>query len=478
MAARDDYQQGMALHRQGRLDAAVEAYGRALAAEPAFAEALNALGIARQQQGDLESAIASYRAALAAKPDYTSACSNLGAALLCRGDLDGALEWGERAIHLQPDHADAHYNLGQVLHQRGEIEAAAAAYTRASDLDPGHASAWNNLGIALRDLGRPGEAVAAYARALGLRPDAAEIRYNQAMALLEDGDFARGWPAYDARFASGDVPARRFVQPRWRGEDISTRTLLVWAEQGFGDTIQFVRCLHSLTGRAGRVVFEVQPALARLTEGVAGADQVVAAGQPLPPFDVQIPLLALPDLLGIRLETIPSGIPYLHPDPDLAETWRRRLGRGGRLKVGLTWAGNPQQKNNLNRSMPAAALAGLLRLPAAFFSLQPGEACRDLLRQGIGEVTDLGPELTDFAETAAALAALDLIVTVDTSVAHLAGALGRPTWTMLAFAPDWRWLRDREDCPWYPTMRLFRQQRRRDWAPVMARIEAELRRLV
>ena len=480
MPARDDYDQGMAAHRQGRLDEAITAYRRAIAVAPSFAEALNALGIALQQRGDLSGAITSYRAALAAKPDYASACGNLGAALFTLGDVAAALDWYRRAIELRPDHADAHYNLGKALHEQGDPVQARDSYRRATEFDPGHVSAWNNLGIALRDLGRPDEAVEAYRRALALRPDAAEIRYNQSMALLEGGRFAEGWPEYEARFAAGDVPAREFARPRWRGEDIAGKTLLVWAEQGFGDSLLFARCVGLLAGRGARVVFEVQPHLARLMGDLAGADLVIAAGESLPPFDLQVPLLSLPGLLGIRLDTIPAASPYLAADPTLAETWRRRLAEtsDGRLKIGLAWAGNPRQKNNVNRSLPPAELAGLLALPATFYSLQQGDAAMALNRSGAGRVVDLGPHLTDFAETAAALAGLDLIVSVDTAVAHLAGALGCPTWTLLAFAPDWRWLRDRTDSPWYPTMRLFRQDQPRDWVPVVARVEATVAALL
>ena len=472
MQAKREYDQGLAAHRQGRLDEAIAAYRRAIAAAPSFAEAFNALGIALQQRGDLVAAIAHYRAALEAKPDYASACGNLGAALFTQGEIAAALDYYRRAIALRPDHADAHYNLGKALHEGGDAAGAIECYRRATSFEPGHVSAWNNLGIALRDLGHPEQAVESYRRALAIKPDAAEIRYNQAMALLEGGHFEAGWAAYEARFAAGDVPARQFVRPRWTGQDIAGKTLLVWAEQGFGDSLLFARCLGILAGRGAQVVFETQPALARLMRGLPGADLVVASGQPLPPFDFQIPLLSLPGLLGIGLDSIPAQVPYLAAEPELVETWRRRLDQtsDGRLKIGLAWAGNPNQKNNHNRSLPATELAGLLALPAAFHSLQQGDACAQLNRSGIGQVIDLAPHLTDFAETAAAMAGLDLIITVDTAVAHLAGALGCPTWTLLAFAPDWRWLRDRADSPWYPSMRLFRQDRPRDWAPVMARI--------
>jgi len=472
MLAKNDYDRGLAAHRQGRLDEAITAYRLAIAATPAFAEALNALGIALQQRGDLASAIAHYRAALEAKPDYASACGNLGAALFTQGEIAAALDYYRRAIDLRPDHADAHYNLGKALHEGGDAAGAIECYRRATTFEPGHVSAWNNLGIALRDLGHPDQAVVSYRRALALKPDAAEIRYNQAMALLEGGHFETGWGEYEARFAAGDVPERAFGRPRWTGQDLSGKTLLVWAEQGFGDSLLFARCLGMLAGRAARVVFETQPALARLMRSLPGADLVVAAGHPLPPFDFQVPLLSLPGLLGIRLASIPAQVPYLSAEPDLVETWRQRLDQtsNGRLRIGLAWAGNPNQKNNHNRSLPAAALAGLLALPTAFYSLQQGDEAERLNRSGIGQVIDLAPHLTDFAETAAALAGLDLIITVDTAVAHLAGALGCPTWTLLAFAPDWRWLRDRADSPWYPSMRLFRQDRPRDWTPVMARV--------
>jgi len=468
MLARDHYQRGMALHREGRLDAAVEAYGRALAAEPGFAEALNALGIALQQQGRLEDAIPHYRAALAAKPDYASASSNLGAALASLGDLAQALPWYRRAIELRPDHADAHYNLAKALHERGETEAALDGYRRATALDAGHASAWNNLGTLLREMGRTGEAVAAYRRAIAIRPDAAEIRYNAAMAQLECGDFAEGWAGYEARFAAGEVADRPFVQPRWRGEDIADKTLLVWAEQGFGDAIQFARLLPLAGRRAARLLFEVRPPLVRLFQGLAGVERVIVAGEPPPSFDLQVPLLSLPGILGIDAATIPVGVPYLSTEPAQTESWRARLAEERRPRIGLAWAGNPGHKNDANRSLPAATLAPLLDLPVAWYSLQPDAA-------PVAGIVPLGPELADFADSAAAMAGLDLIIAVDTAIAHLAGALGKPVWTLHPFAPDWRWLREREDSPWYPTMRLFRQRRPGDWPELIERVAAELR---
>ncbi len=476
--ADDILDRAMAEHRSGRLEAALRLYRQALERRPDLAAGHNAVGIALMQLGRVDEAVDAWRRAIGL--GYAAAHSNLGTALQQLGRPDEASEAYRQAIALRPDHAEAYYNLGALLHEQERLDQAVACYGAALERKPAYPQACNNLGIALRDLGRLDEAVAAYRRGLAADPAHAEAHYNLGMALLEAGELAEGFAEYEWRFGAGITTPRACPQPQWRGEDLTGRTLLVWAEQGFGDALQFARYVKLLAGRAARVVVEAPPALARLMQGLAGADSVIARGQPLPPFDAHVPLVSLPAILGTTLATIPAAMPYLWPPAGLEAEWRqwfdqRGLGVGGRKRVGLAWAGNPAQKNDRNRSLPLSFAAGLAAIGGVdWVSLQVGAAAAGLADPAFAGVTDLAPRLGDFADTAAAMAALDLVVTVDTSVAHLAGALGRPAWVMLTLLPDFRWLRRRQDSPWYPSLRLYRQQERGDWAPVVARVAADL----
>ena len=464
----------MAEHRAGRLEPALELYGQALARQPQSAVGHNAAGVALMQLGRVDEAVAAWHRAVAL--GYAPAHSNLGTALQRQGRLDEAVAAYREALRLNPGHAEAHYNLGSALQEQFRLDEAVECYQAALRVRAAYPQACNNLGIALRDLGRLEEAVEAYRRALALEPGHAEAHYNLGMALLEQGDLVRGFAEYEWRFAAGISSPRAFTAPAWRGEDVTGRTVLVWAEQGFGDALQFCRYVPLLAARGARVVVEVQRPLVRLLQSLAGVAAVVARGDALPRFDTHVSMVSLPALLGTSLETIPAATPYVQPPAGLVEEWRRRLaqrrlGLGNRPRVGLVWAGNPDQKNDRNRSMSlrfAADLAGSGGVD--WVSLQVGAAAGTL-----AGIVDAAPDLTDFAETAAAIEALDLVVGVDTAVIHLAGALGRPVWAMLTRLPDFRYLREREDCPWYPSMRLFRQQVQGDWAPVVAQVASALR---
>ncbi len=277
-----------------------------------------------------------------------------------------------------------------------------------------------------------------------------------------------------------ESPRRVLAQPEWDGGPFPGRTLLLHAEQGLGDTLQFIRYAPLVRGLGGRVVVECQKPLAHLLGSVAGIDALVPEGNPLPPFDLHTPLLSLPHLLGTTAATVPAAVPYLSPDPGAVEVWRHRVGRGEELKVGLVWAGSPGHENDRNRSIPLKRLRPLLDVPSMrFFALQVCERSRDIEALWLqGSIGDISPDLDDLADTAAALSVLDLLISVDTAPAHLAGALGRPVWLLLPFAPDWRWMMDREDSPWYPTMRLFRQPTQSDWLSAIHRIRNELAALV
>ena len=466
---------GNALHELGRLSEAEASYRQALARHPDYAEAHNSLGNVLHDQGRLAEAEQCYRRALALQPDLAEAHNTLGNVLRLQGRLAEAEAALRQAIALKPEFAEAHNNLGVTLLDQWRLPEAAAACRQALRLAPALAAAHNNLGVALKEQGELGEAVACYERALALQPDYPEAHVSLAFAHLLRGDYARGLAEYEWRWRCLDfVPRRRgFAQPLWDGGPLAGRTLLLHAEQGLGDAIQFVRYAPLAAARDGRVILECYPELLRLLgPRYGGVAAVIGRGQPLPPFDVHAPLMSLPHLFGTRLETVPNAVPYLAPDEALVARWAARLAGLARPRVGLVWATNRLSKTAACRSLAPAALAPLAGAAGVrFVGLQKGAA--GAAPPGL-DLLDLGPELEDFADTAAVLAQLDLLITVDTSVAHLAGALGRPAWVLLPFSPDWRWLLDREDSPWYPTLRLFRQTRLGDWAPVMAQVAAAL----
>jgi hypothetical protein len=309
--------------------------------------------------------------------------------------------------------------------------------------------------------------------------DYPQAHFNLGLRLLAMGRYQEGWEEQEWRWKCKDFtsPQRHFSKPQWDGEPLEDRTILLHAEQGFGDTLQFIRYLPLMARRAGRVIVECQAELERLLRPSCGSCEIVPKGQPLPDFDVHCPLLSLPRIFGATMDASPVAVPYLVADPARVEAWRKKLSlSSGTLNVALAWAGNPGFKGDRTRSTTLDRLAALAKVRGVnFYSIQKGEPARQLEHPPAGmRVVDLGPELHDFCDTAAVMAVMDLVLTTDTSVAHLAGALGRPVWVMLQFAPDWRWLIGREDCPWYPSMRLFRQRSRGDWPGVVDQIAGEL----
>jgi predicted O-linked N-acetylglucosamine transferase (SPINDLY family)/ADP-heptose:LPS heptosyltransferase len=459
------------LRRQADAEAA---FRQAITLDPTFVETHYQLGnLLREAQRPAE-AEASYRAVLALRPDHYQAHNNIGAALGELGRFEEAAEHFHRATELKPDYAEAYANLGHALRAIGRAEDAEAACRRAIAIAPGFATAHLNLGLALQDLGRLDESLTEFRAAEVAQPDYAKAIASEAILLLQRGDFAAGWEKYEARWRIGDLPPRNFEEPQWRGEPLAGKTILLHAEQGFGDAIQFLRYVPSVVARGGKVVVEVRKPLIPLVARMAGIE-VVARGERLPAFDVQCPLMSLPLAFATTLETIPATTPYLTPAPERAAYWRNRIDVASGLKVGLAWAGSAVHRNDRNRSIPLDALSALIAVEGTrWFSLQVGPRAADLAaRKGLA-IADLAPELGDFGETAAVIAALDLVVTADTAVAHLAGALGKPVWVMLPFAADWRWMVGRDDSPWYPSMRLFRQPRPGDWTSVAAGVRAAL----
>lgn len=435
------YNLGRLHHDLGQLPQAEAAYRRALACQPSYAEALNDLAGVLQAQDRLDEAETAYRQALAVRPAYPQALSNLGTLVQQRGDRQGALDLYLQALELQPEYLQALHNLGTVL----------------------------------RELGRSAESIAAFERALRAAPGYVEAHCGLAQALLQDGQLARGWEEYEWRLRDPELSRfQRLPGPVWDGADPSGRAIVVCAEQGFGDTIQFCRYASLLAARGAQVTLECQPGLVRLLRSLDGVQAVIPYGQPWPPEAARVPLLSLPRLFGTTLDSIPARTPYLAPPPGLVQSWRERLPAGDTPRVGLVWAANPHNKTGrAQRSLGPEDLPPLAALGAVTFVSLQLEPPPPGLR-----VLDLSDQIGDFADTAAIVANLDLVITVDTAVAHLAGALGRKVWVLLPFDADWRWLAGRADSPWYPGMRLFRQATAGDWAGAVAAAAAELKALV
>jgi tetratricopeptide (TPR) repeat protein len=484
---------GLALAGLKRFDEALASFERALAHVPAkwtpvrrqehapnvvvradHAEALCHRGDTLRQLGRLDEALASYDQALAARPDFAAAFSDRGNVLKAMQRFPDALASYDRALALRPDFSGALSNRAVTLVALDRLDEALASCDRALALEPDSIEALINRAGALQELRRFDEALATYDHAVALAPDSAAAQANRALLLLLTGDFARGWPAYEWRRKLPGFDGRVFAAPAWSGEDIAGQRLLIHAEQGFGDTIQFARYAPLAAARGADVTLAVQASLAPLLADLPGV-AVIADRDPLPPFDRHCWLLSLPRAFATTLDTIPDGGPYVAAPADRVTAWAPRLPHNG-LRIGLAWSGHPANTKDHERSIPFAHFAPLLAVAGAHFvSLQkdvrPADA--DAFHQCNG-ILDLGTDLRDFADTAAVIANLDLVITVDTAVAHLAGAMGKPVWVLLPRTPDFRWLLDRDTSPWYPSARLFRKAGMDTWDAVIARVAAEL----
>jgi tetratricopeptide (TPR) repeat protein len=450
----------------GRIEMAVDLAARAAAAHPLLAELHANLGEFSRQAGKPDQSVASFQRAIALKPQEPTFHNGLGLALGERRQPEIAVKEFERAIQLKPDYADAYGNLGGALRELGRFDEAHAAMTAAVRLQPHAARAHQNLALVLADQRKFSEAIESYCRAIAIQPDFRQAHWDLGMLYLLLGDFERGWREYQWRPGA----SHRFAQPQWAGEDLHGKTILLYAEQGFGDAIQFVRYVPMVAARGARIVLACHAELTRLLGDVA---PVAVLGQPLPPFDVHCSLLSLPFAMGTTRDNIPAHVPYLKPGEELSAKWRQRVGeRTGRPRVGLVWAGRPEHPNDARRSVRFEMLTPLLAVEGVeFVSLQKGLAIK---QTGAWRTIDFTSELEDFSDTAALIESLDLVITVDTAVAHLAGAMRKAVWLLLPFMPDWRWMLDREDSPWYPTMRLFRQRDRGDWSVPIERMAREL----
>lgn len=472
-------QLGFALQELGRPEAAVEAYDQALALNPRMADTFNNRGVALQRLKRTQEAIASYDQAIALLPGYAEAHYNKGSALLAAKLATAALVCLDRAIALRPDYVKAHVNRGMAWQLAKRPDTALACYDQALALNPYYPEAHFNRGGALQALNRLDDAIASYDRAIALRPDYPDAYLFKSTALLLQGNFAKGWELYEWRWKTEDSLARvrPFAQPMWRGDaPLQGKRILLHGEQGLGDMLQFCRYAPLVAALGGFVILEVPRPLAGVLTGLEGVGQMVLAGDALPKFDFHCPLLSLPLAFHTDLTSIPHASAYLQCQPDVLNDWAQRLGPRTGPRIGIVWSGNPQHASDYNRSMALSQFAQCLPENWQCYSLQKEVRAEDLpFLTAHDHIRHFGDALTDFGDTAALCSLMDVVVSVDTSVAHLSAALGRPTWILLPHVPDWRWLLDREDSPWYPSARLYRQSADADWSAVLARVAADLK---
>jgi tetratricopeptide (TPR) repeat protein len=508
---------GTTLQRQGHPEEALKAFDKAVQLRPDDAELWTRLGNVLTELQRPDEAILGYQQALELNPRHWGAADRSAFVLFGLGRFEEALGYFDLCNELQPSRALTLQARALCLRGLKRYEEYLADSRQAHALDPNNAETRNNIGDALQSLGRHVEALPWFDRALALRPDFIAASVNKAYSLVEltrfdeafaayrhvntidpghaqaeynlslihllKGNFEAGWAEREARWKIPSLSAAypKFSQPMWLGEQaVEGKTILVQVDEGLGDTIQFARYVPMLAARGARVILVVERPAYALLSGLPGISQCLTLSDTLPAFDMHCPICSLPLAFGTRLETIPSEISYLpRPAEARLQAWEDRLGPHDRLRVGLVWSGNPKHGNDHNRSLPLRALSRILDADATFVSLQkdPRPDDKALLLER-SEIVDVSAQLTDFADTAALINCLDLVITVDTSVAHLAGALGCPTWILLPYIPDWRWLLDRDDSPWYPSVRLFRQDEARDYADVLDRVRTELLALV
>jgi len=481
LGLRPDYAEGhnnrgVVLADLKRFDEALASYDMALAIRPEYAEAHHNRGIALLDLGRAEDAIVDFDRALAIRPDYPAALLSRGGALIALTRFPEALASLDRALALRPDDADTIIRRANVLSALNRFEEALASYDKALTLRPDAAETHNSRGKALAELRRFPEAIASFERAQALAPDMVQAHLNEAEARLLGGDLARGFADYEWRRKIFSAPQRDFSKSQWDGlSSLYNKTILLYDEGRFSDAIQFCRYVPQVAGRGARVILQVAPSLQRLMGNLMGVSQMPPDGEHLPDFDVHCPLASLPLAFGTKIDSIPSGTPYLRPPTDLLLAWETRLSAKKRPRIGLAWAGDPRHEGDRNRSIGLRAMMPLLAVDATFVRLQKELRAGDgMVLENRGDIFDPTEMLNDFADAAALISRLDLVISVDTSVAHLAGALGKPVWILLSYTPDWRWLLGRGTTSWYPTARLYRQAARGDWGEVVARVTSDL----
>ncbi|MBX9677746.1 MAG: tetratricopeptide repeat-containing glycosyltransferase family protein [Gemmataceae bacterium] len=507
----------ISLARQGKQERAEQAFRQAIQIQPEHAKAHNNFGVLLADMGKRKEAFEAWQNAVRFDPNYPEAQFNFAMALAEAGEADGAVEHYENALRLKPDYAEALNNLGLLHHERGRPHDAVVLLEQAVRLRPDYVEAWNNLalsrvdvgrgeeaiaayrealrlhsneaeihnnlGTALAALNRPEEALACYRHALRLKPEYPEVRWHQALTWLTLGDFERGWPEYEWRWRRRRSRPRNLEGPLWDGSPLPGKSLLLWCEQGLGDSIQFARYVALAKERVGNLILEGPSVLRPLLSSCKGVDQWINVGEPLPAFAAHAPLMTLPKIFETTLVTIPNQTPYLSAEADKIAEWKVELNAtmpAGNLRVGIAWQGNPNHRWDRHRSFPIDWFDELARTPGvSLVSLQKGHGAEQLSEfRRQHAVLDLGTRSDPdgvFRDTPAIVSNLDLVICCDTSLAHLAGAMNVPVWIPLAKMADWRWLRLRSDSPWYPSLRLFRQKQHGEWSDVFEKIVRELR---
>ncbi len=480
---------GDELQNAGKRGEAEECYRQALSLQPENAEARHRLarmlasaGSARQERGEIEAAIADYEESLALEQGQAQVLNNLGNLYKNSGRLEDAIAAYRSAVDADGALAEAHFNLGTALFESGEHAQAIAHCRTALALRPSFAEASVSLGFLLEREGDAPGAAGCYRDAIAARPDFAEAHFNHALQLLLAGDFEEGWEEYEWRLRLPELVSLwpYADRPRWDGSPLEGKTILLYAEQGLGDAIQFVRFAPLVAERGGRVILSCAASLMALFESVPGVAALADWSEPAPAFDLCCSLLSLPGIFRTTLATLPAQIPYLHADPEKLRRWSARLAPdAARLKVGLVWATQSSNKSARSRSLDLEMLAPIVAAGDVLFcSLQKGPGADHIAHAPAGmRIVDFGRELADFSDTAALVANLDLVISIDTAAAHLAGAMATPVWVLTDWPPEWRWLLGRDDSPWYPTMRLFRRAREEAWHGVISRLAEALRTL-
>lgn len=469
---------GLISVQTGNYDKAVEYFDKTLKINPTNISALYNLGNAYRDMGQIPEAFKCYQRVLQLDPEYTDAYINLGIIFRMQGRFEEETAFYQKALQLNPRSPQAFFNLGHAFFQKEEFEKALACYEKVIQLNPDSLQAYMNLGLVLRIKGYNERALASYRKAVQIDPDNAAAHWNLSNVLLLTGNYGEGWEEFEWFRKTEDCSKRQrfFPQPLWNGADIKGKTILLHAEEGFGDTLQFIRYAPLVVQRGANVIVESQKELTRLLRNMKGLIDVISHDEELPRFDTHCPMMSLPRVFGTTPDNIPSQVPYLHADTESADKWKLKLQNvDSRLKIGMVWSGGglPFRKScHLGLFSPLARLQDI-----TLYSLQKGAPAKQSKDAPEGmRLLDYTDELHDFFDTAALIENLDLVIAVDTAVAHLAGAMGKPVWTLLPFVPDWRWLLDREDCPWYPTMRLFRQPALGDWKNVVRKISDSLQK--
>ena len=473
------YNYAIILKSLNRPSEALERFNQALSINATIAETWNNRGTVLNDLKRYDDAILDFDKAISLRANYSEAFCNKGKSLAELKRYDEGLAACDKALSLKPDFAEAWIGRGIVFYDLKRYDEAIAAYDKALALKPDLEGAWLGRGNVFFSLNRNVEALTCFDKVIALKKDSAEGYWNKSLLKLSLGEYEEGWQLYEWRWKSRlfTSPVRNFSQRLWLGNDnIAGKIILVHSEQGFGDTIQFYRYLLKLKELGCEIVFETQVPLVPLIKAQKNICQVISQGETLPSFDVHCPLLSLPLAFKTTLETIPEPIPYLFPPPEKLELWRTILGPKNKPRIGFAWSGNPQHANDIRRSLPLELLLPIINSAAEWHSLQKDvrESDRNSLKSN-PTIIDHARSLNDFSDTAALIAELDLVISIDTAVAHLAGALGKPEWILLPFHPDFRWVRDREDCPWYPTARLFRQTEDGEWGSVIDRVSQELK---